>query len=161
MKIRDLIEFLSQADGDLELYAIEGSFMASVVGAELVDKSKRMEVLGISEITDAEDDRYLLMHVKTIPTPEQSEEYRAKWENIHENHPDRIIHCGHRDLYLTEKEYAVEMLKEAQEKQYNILRADERSKGLYGYVCYKVIDGIEIGYNPRWPIEQGDIELEI
>lgn len=82
-----------------------------------------------------------------------SPQYYKKRIEMEKSHPDRLLSINRK--YKSAENKIKWMLKEAKKKDYTVLPADflHKEKGaMTGLVLFKEIDGIEIAYNPFWPL---------
>ena len=113
-------------------------------------------VNGIAKgVADGEDNRVFLFF-RGERTKEEQKQHLEKTQQLYKSDPDRLLSSD--QSFNTEKEKAEAIIKEAKEKGYTILPADDPKRKQYGVVVYKEIDGVELAYNPSWPEEEGEID---
>ena len=149
MKASKLAEWLLNRE-DGEVYLMKDNKDAKLKNLEI---GRKLLVNGI--VTAEDGDIYLIFRGEL--TKEEDKEYPIKRAELEKTEGLKSVKTTVKD-FPSEKARAEAILKEAQERGFNILPAYNPDKKRLGYVVYKDFDGVELAYNPEWPEEDGEMD---
>ena len=143
MKSHELAELLLKKP-DVEVYLMKEDCYT----LKDLEINRRLFVNGI-----VEGEGKVWLTFRGMRTEEEEKIYVEKRMQLEKTHG--LKSSGRKSEYASDKDFAKAVLKEAVEKGYTVLCADEPDRDRKGLLVYQEFDGVELAYNPSWPREDG------